>query len=396
MSNILFITKEIPFPPVNGHRKRTLSFLKELSKWGDITLVCFGKENVEKRGIEKYCKDIKLVYKEDVVRKSKLFFSALIGLFSKIPFSVRRRFSLNMREEIKKLTKNRNIDLIFCDSIFCVVNLPKNNHNCKIVLGEHNVESMIIERYRKVEKNIFKKIYAFIEEIKMKIFEKKWWRKVDKCIVVSDIDKKIVEKRIQEKSKIEVIPNGVDTEYFSPSNSISTIPYSLIYVGQMSWYPNQDAVIYFLEEIYPLIKKRESRVSFWIIGRGISEKIKRFSQQDNSIKVIGYVEDIRPYIAQSEIFVVPLRIGSGTRLKILEAMAMGKPVISTSIGCEGLEVENGKNIIICDTSQDFAEAILKLFKNKSFSKRVEEAGRKLVKEKYSWRKILKDLHSKLI
>lgn len=386
---ILFLTKELPYPCNNGHRTRSLNLIKGLSKNNKISLICFGSDGDEE-GIEvikSYGVSIELIPEKASNSKWSFYFSVLFGLFSSIPFSVKKKYSFLMREKIKALLEKEDIDLIFCDGVHQSFHLPVNK--CSKIIAEHNIESMIIYRYFKVEKNIFKKLYAFVEWFKMCRFENKMWGRFSHYFVVSEKDKEMISGRI-EKKNIDVIPNGVDTNYFCPQN-IKVRPFTLIYTGQMDWFPNEDAVVYFLKEIYPLIKRETPQVSFWIVGNMPSERIKKLAKEDKTITVTGFVEDVRPYVAQSEIFVVPLRIGAGTRLKILEAMAMKKPVISTGIGCEGLDITHKGNIIVSDKSDDFAEKVIELFKNPSLAGNLGMSGRNLVEEKYSWDRIIEKL-----
>ena len=179
------------------------------------------------------------------------------------------------------------------------------------------------------------------------------------------------------------MPNGVDCSYFTPSKN-GMKPHSLVFTGSMDWEPNNDAIFYFIKHIYPLIKKKVQEISFTIVGRDPSDALIKLASKDKSIELTGRVDDVRPYIANSCLYIVPLRIGGGTRLKILEAMAMGKTVISTSIGAEGLEVTSEENIILADEPQVFAKRALELFENNNLRKNIESSGRKLTEQKYSW------------
>lgn len=366
--NILFLTKEIPYPANNGHRMRTSNLLQGLERKNRVHLVCQQKADMAQA-------------------KWRVYWQAAIGLFSTLPFSIKRRYSPRMKKEINRILEEKTIDLIFCDSLYQAPYVSLNG-NMK-VLCEHNIESMIIYRYLKLEKNIFKKIYAWTEFLKMRGYEHKMWKSFDRCFVVSEKDRAMMGSRIN-KENIGVIPNGVDTKYFSPQNTESK-PFSLIYTGQLNWHPNEDAVIYFLENIYPLIKKQIPQTSFYLVGKGASPRIKRYAERDAAITITGYVEDIRCLIAQANIFVVPLRIGSGTRLKILEALAMGKAIVSTSVGCEGIEVTDGKNIVIADKPALFASRVIEMFNHPSLVKKIGAAGRALAEEKYSWQKITEGL-----
>lgn len=388
--NILFLTKELPYPPNNGHRNRSFHMLRGLAKKHDVALICFGdKEGGKDRtGLGEYCSSITYIPLKKPQGKIGFFFSVLGGIFSGFPHAIASRYSLAMQEAVESLLKDGKADLIVCDSVYQSVHMPK-HARVKTILAEHNIESLIIYRYFKTEKNIFKKIYAFMEWTKFRSFEDKTWPLFDKCLVVSEPEKQEISRRTNQRN-IEVIPNGVDTVNFNFNRGREN-PNSLIYMGQMNWHPNIDAVVYFLNKVFPLIRKQVSEATLYILGHNPPEKIGKLAEQNNAI-ITGFVEDVRPYVAQSAVFVVPLRIASGTRLKILEAMAMGKAVVSTGIGCEGLDVTDGKNIVIADKPDEFAESVIKLLQNPSLRKQIGSAARQLVEEQYSWDKIMGTLN----
>ncbi len=387
---ILFITKEIPYPVNDGCRNRTFNILKGLSKNNNITLICFGnaeRDSERIEGIKGLYSSIKLISQDSYNIRKKSLADVLLGLLSIVPFIVKSRFSGSMKTAIKEIIETERIDLVFCDSIYQAINMPVSS--VTKILSEHNIESDILYRYFKVEKNFFKKVYIFIELLKMRIYESREWKKFDKCIVVSDKDRSAIEKRTKKQSII-VVPNGVDIEYFQPKKK-DEIPNSLIYTGLMSWYPNEDAMTYFLESIYPIIRREVAVPSLMIVGKDPSDRLKKTASSDRSITITGTVVDIRPFISESEVFIVPLRIGSGTRLKILEAMAMGKTIVSTSVGCEGLDVKHDDNILIAKDEEDFAGLTVRALGDAGLRDRIGNAARLFVEKKYSWEELIKIL-----
>jgi len=383
--NILFVTKQLPYPPNAGYKMRTYQLIRGLSGENKVSLICMGSVEEDKESVEalkEYVNSVTLI-------PSKQTPSRLLNLLSPAPFNISRWRSALMRKAAGEIIQKEQIDLIICDSIYQSGNIPSNS--CCKVLAEHNVESVIIRRFTGLEKNILKKAYALLEWLKMRRYEDKTWPEFNKCLVVSEQDRAILEVRMR-SNNIDIVPNGVDTGYFYPQQT-GIKPLSLIYTGEIGWHPNTDAVIYFAREIFPLIKKKVADASFYVVGNNPSSEVLKLAEKDKSIIVTGFVEDIRSYIAQSEVFVVPLRIGSGTRLKILEAMAMGKPVVSTSIGCEGIGVSHGKNIIVADGPEEFTDKVIELFNNQELKAKLALSARKLVEEKYSWTKITQELNS---
>jgi glycosyltransferase involved in cell wall biosynthesis len=297
-----------------------------------------------------------------------------------------------MKGLVEKTFINSKCDVLICDGIHMAVNVPF-DLSCRKVLDEHNVESTIIERFMKLVKNPLAKIYSCIELLKFKNYENKLWPRFNEIHVCSGVDKIQVEKRSGHRN-VKVVPNGVDCASHKPQEHKSARAqekhFQLVYSGLMGWKPNEDAALYFAKEMYPRIKDKMKNVNWTIVGKGPKEEVKNL-EKEGSIKVTGFVDDVKPYIYGSDVFVVPLRIGSGTRLKILEAMAMGIAIVSTSIGCEGIDVEHGKNIFIADDPGDFAKCVVDLLSNDGLRFSIAEAGRKLVEEKYDWDIIGNDL-----
>ena len=270
--------------------------------------------------------------------------------FFLLPQNIRAKRSRLMQELINKIITDKNIDLIFCDSVYNAANIESNS--IRKILNEHNVESVILSRANNLKENKVLKFLDSIELEKMRRFEEETWKRFDRCFVCSDIDQSEIRRRTG-KQDVDVIPNGMDMAAYQVDYAREQAN-CLTYTGQMGWGPNVDAALYFVKEIYPLIKSALPDVRFNIVGSSPAESVKALAGADPSVNVTGYVENVRPYIYESRVFVVPLRIGGGTRLKILEAMAMGKAVVSTSVGCEGLDVTDGENILVADDPADFA------------------------------------------
>ncbi len=388
--NIIFITKELPYPPDNGHRNRTFHLLQGLAQNNKIWLFTFGNRveaNEKLKSLAQYSIDCAVIEPNEI-NVNKLVFRVFISLFSKVPFSITRRVSAKMRTAVKNFLGRERADIIVCDSIYQAANIPE--CAAKKILNEHNIESQIMKRYCQVTNNIFVKAFVYLEHFKMRKYEIQEWRKFDSVLAVSETDKQEISKRLG-RANLSVISNGVDLNYFS-SNGAITKPYALAYIGQMNWYPNIDAVMYFLGNIYPVIKKEFQQASFYIVGANPPKPIQKLARIHGA-QITGYVSDTRPYIQQTEVFVVPLRIGGGTRLKILEAMAMGKAVVSTSIGCEGLKVTHEENILIADNPEEFATCVKKLFNNQALRENLGTSARRFVEQNYSWDLIVKKLNS---
>jgi len=481
---IIYIAREVPYPVDTGARMRVWYFLKSLAARHEVELVCYGHEtDPVPDEVRAVCGRVVRVPAPAVYRGWQLYLRMLAGLFSRYPYAVASRFSPVLEDQVAEVVRESGADVVMCDSVYLALHVPFGP--CPVVLNEHNVESVIIRRYAAVETNFLKRLYAMYEGHRMTRFENSVWRRADRILVCSDVDRDEVLRRVPGRDVV-VVPNGVELDKFCNGtrthghkdtntqghkdtntqgrkdtnnrdvgrDALGTLDkfcngtrtqghkdtniqghmdtnncdlrhetcdmghetcdpgLSLVYTGLISWKPNEDAVLYFIKEIYPLVKRtlesedfvgsdapggphqrraQGSRptepVRFIIVGKGPSQEIRDLAAQDPSITVTGFVDAVEPYVRGAAVFVVPLRIGSGTRLKILEAWAMGKAIVSTSVGCEGLDARDGENILIADTPEEFARKTVQLLTDDDLRSRLETGGRKTVEEQYSWDKI---------
>ncbi|RKX18372.1 MAG: hypothetical protein DRP26_05325, partial [Candidatus Zixiibacteriota bacterium] len=354
---VLFLTGEIPYPVHTGAKIRTFNLIKHLSKFNKITLLTFLYEANDLTKVEfirDYCYDIKYVWRKKP--EGLAFYLSLIqNLFSKNPFIVDKYYYKSYQDRLNAELVSGNYDIVHCDSVslswatFGVKKVAK-------VLTEHNMEATIWRRYHQEENNPLKKLYIGSQSKRVFEFEKKVCQIFDAVIAVSEQDKQRIGYDYNAQNVV-VVPNGVDTDYFKPSERVSK-PSTLIFTGSMDWRPNQDGIYYFYKKIWPLILIKRPGTHLWIVGRKPPAKIKAMARADERIHVTGTVEDIRNYMEDAEVYIVPLRIGGGSRLKILEAWAMKKPVISTTVGAEGIDVTDGENIVLADTPEKFTEKVL--------------------------------------
>ena len=249
-----------------------------------------------------------------------------------------------------------------------------------VVLDEHNVEYEIPLRSVTVDGSLPRKLYDRLEYLKVRAEEERAWRRVDACAVTSSRDAVTI-RRAFPHALVDVVPNGVDTRYFSPGDRPSE-PATLLFFGTIASYPNVDALLFFVREVLPLIRRAHPAVRLVIVGPAPPPEIRRLSGPD--VVVMDAVPDLRPYLERATAVIAPLRVGGGTRLKILEAMAMGRPVVSTSLGAEGLEVTDGKDLLLADTPRDFALQIGRILAEPDLGRELGAAGRRLVERSYDW------------
>jgi glycosyltransferase involved in cell wall biosynthesis len=294
-----------------------------------------------------------------------------------------------VREEIQRTT----YDLVICDFLLACGVMPFEIDVPKVVFT-HNVECRIWERHHKVATNSFRRWMARREWKRLEEMERYYLSKADLVLAVSPSDRdQFVSWGLQEKSVVSV-PTGVDTDFFAPRPSDPGPP-RLVFTGSMDWMPNQDGILFFLEKIFPLIENGVPDVRLDIVGRKPPAAIIQAAGRFKGVTVTGWVEDVRSYLAQADVCIVPLRVGSGTRLKIFEAMAMAKATVSTTIGAEGLPVTDQQDIMIADTPEEFSARTIELLLEPEKRLRLGSAARKLVEHNFSWSAVTRVLMEKI-
>ncbi|MBT6339271.1 MAG: glycosyltransferase [Desulfobacula sp.] len=389
---VLVIDEELPFPVNTGKRLRTFNLLKFLAPNHEITFMCRqpdGNNTVNCDAFEKLGINV-ITVPHPILKKEglKFYLSLFANLFSVYPYSVSSHYSGMIVEAIKTEVNKKCYDLIHCEWTPYAINL-KQFVKIPIVLNAHNVEAMIWKRNVEVAKNPVLKAYVWLQWKKMVRFERKAFVQFKGIATVSEPDKAVISKTFSPE-KIMVIENGVDVNYFQSSNN-SMQPLSLVFTGSMDWRPNVDAMIYFLDCIWPLLVEKCPEVRLTIVGRNPMPALKMRVAGENNVKLTGTVDDVRPFISQAAVYIVPLRVGGGSRLKILEALSMKKAVVSTTIGAEGLDLSPEKDIVIADSPEDFAHQIVALFADEVLCRELAMTGQKTILKSYQWHNIAKKL-----
>jgi glycosyltransferase involved in cell wall biosynthesis len=302
-----------------------------------------------------------------------------------LPYAIAKYESAEMRRRIVELTQANAYDVVVCDFLAPAVNLPR-KLPCPTVLFQHNVEAMIWKRHAEVQTNPLKRTYLFGQWRQMQAFESVMCRRTDRVIAVSREDLEMMQ-RDYKVGAIDDVPTGVDTAFFRPRRAEKRQPRDLVFTGSMDWLPNEDAIRYFTTEILPLVKETFPDVTLTVVGRNPYPALLELSKRDPSVIVTGRVDDVRPYMERAAAYVVPLRIGGGTRLKIFEAMAMEKPLISTTVGAEGLPVRNETEVLLADTPKEFAAAIERVLSDEEFAFHLGRRAARLVREQFGWNRV---------
>lgn len=379
--NILFLAPRMPMPADTGGKIRTLNILKQLALEFKVHLVCFSFDINDKEHIPEFQKlgiSVSLVPMTETTFFQKIYWF----LFHGLPISMVKYHTKSMERAIKTLIDTKTIDAVHVDHLH-MAHYLKCFSGVPCMLDEHNVEYKILQRCAMVEKSWPKRIAYQEQSRKMNAFESHMAQQFS-CVFTCSTDDRILLNRITNGLvPIYVVPNGVDTHFFHPSGN-GQQENAMVFTGSMDWLPNDDAITYFCQDILPLIWKRDAGIKMYVVGKSPSAAVKELAAKDKRVIVTGRVDDVRPFIARSKVFVVPLRVGGGTRLKILEAMAMGKAVVSTSIGAEGIMYTPEQNIRLADTPEDFAQKTVGTINDMKTVQELGRSGRELVLEQYDW------------
>jgi polysaccharide biosynthesis protein PslH len=304
-------------------------------------------------------------------------------MFQSAPFAVSKFTDREVQRSVAASMNAREFDVAVCDFLSASLNFPS-TLSTPTVLFQHNVETSLWERLAGTERNVLRRVAYGIEARKMRKYEPDALRRFHHIIAVSDHDRNQM-LAMDPSCVVTVVPTGVDTGKYSPAPPAKAEPPRIVFLGSMDWEPNIDAVTYFCREIFPRVRASLPGASFWIVGRNPHASVRQLAS--DGVEVTGTVASVAEYLRDATVVVVPLRIGGGTRLKIFEAMATGKAVVSTTIGAEGLPVQSGRDLILADESPTFAEAVILLLSDAAVRRHYEEAAAKLA-AKYDWSNIV--------
>ena len=341
-----------------------------------------------------YCHDLVCVTHPLPEKFSAAFYLELfLNLLSSRPYAIKKYESTAMSDQIAELESRNAFDLLICDFLAPATNV---SHTLMpTVLFQHNVEAMIWKRHYEVQTNPIKKVYLYGQWRKMRRFESEMCRRFDRVIAVSAEDRDQI-RREYGTERVFDVPTGVDTEFFYPSGTLKPQPHSIVFTGSMDWLPNEDAIVYFTREIMPLIKARLPDTTMTVVGRNPPRALVDLSKENPSLVITGRVDDVRPYIERAAAYVVPLRIGGGTRLKIFEAMAMEKAVVSTTVGAEGLPLSDGVELLLADEPRLFADAVVKVLTDLTYASELGKRAAVAVRKNYGWEQVTESFVSQCV
>jgi glycosyltransferase involved in cell wall biosynthesis len=396
INRVLVVSKAFPYPPTYGYAMRAWQVLRALAVNGkEIDLLTFGtRAELETHGetIRQICRRVDVV--PQIIRSLSTgndYAGRLWAGMFRTPYGVKRFRSNSMRAEIRSRLRNAEYDAVVCDTPYSSVNFPR-SLPVPLAMSTQNIEHILLQRYLAYEKGPIKRAYAWLEWRKLRRWERDACSWASVVVVCSEHDRAAM-LEICPRASIVVAPNIVEIDDYSIAG-LESGP-TMLYVGTLGWYPNRDAVDFFVQEILPHIRRELPSARFVVVGRGASEQFRRRLAGIAGVELAGEVPDVRTEIAKAALCVVPLRIGSGTRLKILEAAAMAKAIVSTHVGAEGLNFVDGREIVLADEPRSFARAAVSLLTDPCRRRELGFLARKRVEEQYSFPVLRAAVHEML-
>lgn len=390
---ILFLSNRGFLPIKDGHSRRSFNILKGLAEKNQVYFLSLSEsqDEINQDNIQQlkyFCHQVEFIPSPPKKVCFGMILRVIRSLFSIDPYTVWRHYSKPFLKRVDELISSGQFDLVHCDILpICYTVRDRKDIFCSVT--DHDVSYLKCLGMGRACRSILLKSFLYLEALKLRRLERNIFRQVDLGIVVSELDKGILQKLCPEGNFL-VVENGVDLDKFKPSVKPQE-DNKLLWLGGFDQYPNRQGILFFLRNIYPLVKKEVPSVRIDILGGGVTEELMKFVISDSSINFTGYVEDPLPYIHGATVFVAPILTGGGTKLKVLEAMAAGKAIVSTTVGCEGIDGIHGHHYLIADEEHGFAKAVVRLLNNESLRDTLQINARNFVCAGYDYDNICRKL-----
>jgi glycosyltransferase involved in cell wall biosynthesis len=390
---ILFLTTDLSYPPQDGRMLRTYNVLHGLAGRHEVHLVCFdqrhGEDPDERRRIaearlRELCASVDVFEVPSKRSRLKLAWTGVASLLEPGPFSSRVYRSPAALHKLRELAARHRIDMLHVENTLLgdhVTGVPSGAR----VLMHHNVESDLFRQRAASDRVLARRVFTHIEAAKMRRFEQQMGPRFGAHIVCSAGDAERLAK-IVDGARVCVVANGVDLDYFSPREPSEPRSPRVVHVGGLNWAPNLHGARWLVEEVWPRVRESVKEATLAFVGRTGEAPVSLWQSQ--GVECLGEVEDVRPFYAGASLSVVPVHVGGGTRLKILNSWAMGTPVVSTTKGCEGLAGRAGENLLVADAPDAFAAAVVRVLREPGLGAALGVAGRRLVEAEYGWPRIV--------
>lgn len=391
---VLWLGHNLGYPPKTGPLQRNYNLLRELAKKCEVHVIAFDQPATRTTDIApedcveallKFCSTAEWVQ----LRKASRNRIALQGLISRQPYEFHWLRSRAMETKLRSRLEKVPFDVVHFDTLGLGQYRPLIAKS-RTMLNHHDVQSSLIARRATIESNLVLKQYWKLEAQNIRKAEKRFCPQFDVNITVSDQEGAGLREIVPDVN-VTVVPNGVDTSYFRPRPDPGGK--TLLFCGSLDMYPNIDAMQYFFDDIWHKLRGQLNDVEIYVVGRNPPYWLRQFGIRDRRIHVTGFVDDVRPYFEKATVFVCPVRDGGGTRLKILDSLAMGVPVIGTSFACSGLALQHEKNVVFADSPDEFAAAVVRLLSDETLRNSLARSGKEVVERFYSWEVIGKRLLS---
>lgn len=383
---ILWLKTELLHPIDKGGRIRTYHTLRYLARRHHVvylTLDDGSATDAEVAAASEYCAGlVRIPHGRSRKFGLRFWIELARNLFSPLPYFIERYRSKAMRDAIARIVEEEGIELVVCDFLNPVVNLPS-ALPCPTLLFQHNVEAEIWRRHAEVAPDPLRRALFRSQWRRARRFERRACRGADLVVAVSERDRETLERE-HGLEGVRVVETGVDLDYFRPAGERESRSGHIVFTGSMDWLPNVDGTRWFVSEILPRIRAAVSGATFAIVGRDPAPAVRQLAEGDPGITVTGTVPDIRPWVEEAAVYVVPLRVGGGTRLKIYEAMALERPVVSTPVGMEGLPLRAGEELLVAEEPEAFAREVIDLLSRPERAAELGRRGAARVRRDFGW------------
>jgi sugar transferase (PEP-CTERM/EpsH1 system associated) len=377
---ILVVSPYFPWPPTSGGAMRVYQLVRELARRNSVTLLTYRTSGPDLPPSElgDLCEEVRTVPRQDLAGLRRRL-RQVRSLLSAQPFHGSELYSEQMQAAIDEVLIRKTFDIVQVEAspMMCF----RFDTTARLVLNEHNIESEVLARQHQAERSAVRRFFNGREARKYRTLEDAAWARADACVLTSEREVPEVETRVP-GVRTAVARNAVDAAYFQPQPQRELSEAGIVFTGLLSYRPNMDGARWFIDEVLPLIRRRVPAATLTVVGAGTPAELQRLAAA--GVTVTGLVPDIRPYIAEARCVVAPIRMGGGTRLKVVEAMAMGKAMVSTSVGCEGIDVSAGTHLLVADDPASFADAVCDVLTDDVLARRLGVGARLAAVERYGW------------
>jgi glycosyltransferase involved in cell wall biosynthesis len=386
---ILWVSHFVPYPPKGGCFQRSYNLIRRVAASNELHLIAIRHKRSTHPDSEtgrardellKHCRSVDIVDIADRMTYKQLALRGVAGLFTADPLSVSIYRSDEVRSHMRRLMAQHRFDVVHLDTI-SLAEYRADAALVPTVMTHHGAESWMIRRRIRREPDPFKRLFFVAEWLMLQRYERRMCPRVDGNVVMSEFDRALLEE-VAPGASFTVVGNGVDIDFFTPVEP-SNEP-AIVFAGRLDQYSNREGILYFLREVWPLVRRAYPSAVLHVIGMNPPRTLEEIAAADAQVKLHGFVPDVRPYFRSAGVAICPVRDGGGTRIKILDGLAQGIPMVTTTIGCEGLAVTPERDVLIADTPEDFARQIGRVFDDVDLRRTLSRYGRQLVVTRYSW------------